>query len=206
MSRMSGLFTKLNLHFAVLGLVLALDIFIGVRFALAWRGSRADQSSEFVQQEIRYGQLRAQMQHLNGLPTKVDAADEDAQKFYGVRIAPNYSTMVAQLDGTADKDKVRLARSGYAQEVAIPGLTEVRIDANLSGQYTDMMHFINDLERDRDHVFFIINGVTLTGTQGGLVNLRLRLTTWLRSDAADLPPATDETAGAAGNAATQETP
>ncbi|HEX4006114.1 MAG TPA: hypothetical protein VHX60_08065 [Acidobacteriaceae bacterium] len=188
MKQLSGLFTKLNLHFAALGLVLALDIFIGARFVLAWSAIRSSQSSAFVQEQLRYGQLRAQMQHLNGLPAKVDAADEEAQKFYTARIAPNYSTMVAQLDGAAEKDNVRLARSGYAQEAAIPGLTGVRIDANLSGQYTDMMHFINDLERDRDHVFFILDGVTLTGQQGGLVNLRLKLRTWLRSDATDLPP------------------
>ena len=193
MNRASGLFTRLNLHLAAVGLVLALDIFIGVRFALAWRAIRADQSSEFVAQQLRYGQLRAQMQHLNGLPQKVDAADVDAQKFYRERIAPNYSTMLAQLMGAAEKDHVQLSRSGYAQASAIPGLTEVSIDAGLSGQYTDMMHFINDVERDKDHVFFLIDGITLTGQQGGLVNLRLRLKTYLRSDATDLPPATNAT-------------
>jgi type IV pilus assembly protein PilO len=195
MNRGGGLFTKLNLHLAAVGVVLALDIFTGVRFALAWRDIRADQSSGFVQQQLRYGQLRAQMQHLNGLPQKVDTADVDAQKFYEERIAPNYSTMLAQLMGTAEKDRVQLSRSGYAQETAIPGLTEVSIDAGLSGQYTDMVHFINDVERDKDHVFFLIDGITLTGEQGGLVNLRLRLKTYLRSDATDLPPATS--AGAA---------
>jgi hypothetical protein len=191
----AGLFTKLNLHLAFLTIVLGLDIFIGVRFALAWRAIRSDQSSAFVQEQIHYGQLRAQMQHLNGLPEKVDAADKDAQKFYDVRIAPNYSTMVAQLDGAAEKDKVRLSRSAYAQAPAISELTEVKIDAALSGQYTDMMHFINDLERDHEHVFFIIDGITLTGQQGGLVNLRLKLRTYLRSDAPDLPLATDASAG-----------
>jgi type IV pilus assembly protein PilO len=59
----------------------------------------------------------------------------------------------------------------------------------LSGQYSDLMHFINGMERDQDHVFFIINGVTLNGQQGGLVNLRLRLTTYIRAGANDLPPA-----------------
>jgi hypothetical protein len=49
------------------------------------------------------------------------------------------------------------------------------------------MHFINGIERDKDHVFFIINGVTLNGQQGGLVNLRLRMTTYLRAGATDLP-------------------
>jgi type IV pilus assembly protein PilO len=191
------IFSKLNLHLAALGIILALDVFVGVRFALAWQAIRADQSSAFVAQQLRYGQLRAQMQHLNGLPEKVDAADGDAQKFYQERIAPNYSTMLAQLMDTAEKDHVQLSRSGYAQEAAIPGLTDVRIDAGLSGQYTEMMHFINDVERDKDHVFFLIDGITLTGQQGGVVNLRLRLETYLRSNATDLPPATNTGAGEA---------
>lgn len=187
-------FSKLNLHFFVMGLVLAFDIFMGVRFALAWREIRSDQSSAFVQQQIHYGQLRAQMQHLNDLPQKVESSGEEAQKFYDARIAPNYSTVVAQLDGTMEKTNVRLAHSAYGQQPAIPGLTEVLIDAGLSGQYTDMMHFINDLERDRDHVFFIIDGVTFTGEQGGVVNLRLRLRTYLRSNAPDLPALTQTAA------------
>ncbi|MGB9145826.1 MAG: hypothetical protein WCC14_08405, partial [Acidobacteriaceae bacterium] len=140
-----------------------------------------------VQQQIRYGQLTAQMKHLNGLPEKVTQASVDAQKFYDERIAPNYSTIAAQLDGLTVKDQVRLARDEYSPSPAIDGLTEVRIDAGLSGQYTDLMHFINDLERDKDHVFFTIDAIALTGQQGGLVNLRLRLTTYLRAGATDLP-------------------
>jgi type IV pilus assembly protein PilO len=181
------LFTKLNLHLALLGLIFALDVFIGVRFALAWRAIRSDQSGAFVQQQIRYGQLTAQMKHLNGLPKKVDQASVDAQTFYDDRIAPNYSTIAAQLDGLTVKDQVRLARDEYSPSPAIDGLVEVRIDAGLSGQYTDLMHFINDLERDKDHVFFMIDAIALTGEQGGLVNLRLRLTTYLRAGATDLP-------------------
>ncbi|MGC2621424.1 MAG: hypothetical protein WA414_20435 [Acidobacteriaceae bacterium] len=188
MNSVRGFFNKLNLHFVALGLLLAVDIFLGVRYALAWEAIRSDQSSAFVQQEILYGQLRAQMAHLNDLPKKVDTADADAQKFYDARIAPNYSTMLAQLMDAAEKDHVQLSRSGYAQARAIPGLTQVNIDAALSGPYTNTMHFINDIERDRDHVFFIIDGITLTGQQGGMVNLRLKLTTYLRSDATDLPP------------------
>jgi hypothetical protein len=51
------------------------------------------------------------------------------------------------------------------------------------------MHFINGLERSK--TFFLINGLTLTGQQGGLVNLRLRLITYLRAgDLNQLPPLT----------------
>jgi type IV pilus assembly protein PilO len=180
--------TKLNLHLVALGAIVVVDIFLGVRFALAWSAIRSDQSGNFVQEQVRYGQLLAQMKHLNGLPQRVQQANLDAQKFYDARIAPNYSTVVAQLDGTAVKDQVRLTRDEYAQAQAPGGLTEVQIDAGLSGQYTDMMHFINDLERDKDHVFFTIERVAFTGEQGGLVNLRPRLITYLRAGAPDLPP------------------
>lgn len=187
------LFSKLNLHVAALVVLLGVDIFIGVQFALAWRAIRSDQSSEFTQQQIHYGQLQAQMRHLNGLPKKVEAADQDAQKFYDRRIAPNYSTIEAALSSAAGKSGVLYSRATYAPAPAIDGLTEVRIDAGLSGEYSGLMHFINDIERDKDHVFFIIDGVTLTGQQGGMVNLRLKLTTYLRAGATDLPPAAAQT-------------
>lgn len=189
----SGIFTKLNLHLFLLAVVVAADVFIGVRYALAWRAIRSGESGSFIQEGLRYKQLEMQMQHLNGLPKKVDAANEDAQKFYDERIPPNWSTVLAQLGEVATKNQVKLSRAAYAENAAIGGLTELHIDAGLSGQYSDLMHFINGIERDKDRVFFIIDGVTLTGQQGGLVNLRLRMTTYIRAGATDLPPAITET-------------
>ena len=59
------------------------------------------------------------------------------------------------------------------------------MDAGISGDYPAIMRFINSLERDQ--IFFIIRAMSLTGQQGGLVNLRLRVSTWLRP--ADAEPA-----------------
>lgn len=185
--------TKLNLHLLLLAIVVAADVFVGVRFGLAWRAIRSDRSPEFVQESARLAQLEAQMKHLNGLPEKVKASDANAQKFYDARIAANYSTVLAQLGAVATKSQVKLSRAAYVQNAAPAGdLTELHIDAGLSGQYSDLMHFINGLERDKDHVLFIINGVTLNGQQGGLVNLRLRMTTYIRGGATDLPQNTTD--------------
>jgi type IV pilus assembly protein PilO len=192
MNRLRSLLTLLNLHLAGLAVVLILDIVVGVKLALAWSAIRSDQSDAFAQEQIHYGQLQAQMMHLQGLPKKVDQSGKDAEKFYLSRIAPNYSTVAAELGVLATKDQVRWSRAEYTQTPAITGLTQVRIDASLSGQYTQLMHFINDLERDKQHVFFTVSGLSFTGQQGGLVNLRLRVDTWLRSDATDLPPAPDK--------------
>ena len=65
------------------------------------------------------------------------------------------------------------------------------MDASLSGEYPGLMRFINGLERDKN--FFLISGLTLTGQQGGVVNLRMRVITYLRAaDAAAIPVETAE--------------
>jgi hypothetical protein len=67
------------------------------------------------------------------------------------------------------------------------------MDAGISGDYPAIMRFVNSLERDQ--IFFVIRAMSLTGQQGGLVNLRLRVSTWLRpaDAAASGLPATPET-------------
>jgi hypothetical protein len=78
---------------------------------------------------------------------------------------------------------VKLTRVQYAYSPVLEGttgeLTESRMDAGLSGDYRPLVQFVNALERDK--MFFLITGVTLTGQQSGTVGLRLRLTTYLRS-------------------------
>jgi type IV pilus assembly protein PilO len=191
MKNLRKLFTLLNLHVAGVLILLGLNLFLLTRLVLAWHAASSDQSADYEAGHMTYVQLQAQMSHLQGLPEKVDQARKDADTFYEKRIAPNYSTMAGELGAVAGKDNVRLTRAQYTPTPAIDGLTEVRVDASLSGEYTQLIHFINDLERDKSHVFFIINTLTLSGQQGGLVNLRLRMTTYLRSSS-DLPPAAED--------------
>jgi type IV pilus assembly protein PilO len=74
----------------------------------------------------------------------------------------------------------------YTEAPPDQGLVEVRIDANLTGDYAALVRMISSLERDK--IFFIINGLTLTGQQTGTVSLRMRVTTYLRPGATgDIP-------------------
>jgi hypothetical protein len=67
--------------------------------------------------------------------------------------------------------------------VSTADLTEIRLNSGISGDYPQIMRFVNDLERDPN--FFVIRQMQLTSQQGGLVNLRLEVSTWLRP--ADVP-------------------
>jgi type IV pilus assembly protein PilO len=187
MNQLRRIFTLLNLHIAGVVVLAGVFLFVGGKAIVAVHDAGAAQSASFAQQQIRYAQLQAQMAHIQGLPQKVDQARDEGAQFYDKRIAPNYSTVAEELGAIEVKDQVRMSRASYTAAPAIEGLRELRIDANLSGDYAPLMHFINDLERDRNHVFFIIDGLTLTGQQGGLVNLRLRVSTWLQAGATDIP-------------------
>ena len=190
MNRLRGFFTLLNLHVAAVVVLLGLNLFLLTRLLFAWHAASADQTADYTSEHMTYVQLESQMSRLQGLPQKVDKARVDADKFYEKRISPNYSTMLSELGKLETKNNVRLTRAQYTASPAINGLTELRIDASLSGEYTALMHFINDAERDKNGVFFMINTLTLSGQQGGLVNLRLRMTTYLRSGS-DVPPPSD---------------
>ncbi len=187
MNKPRDLFTALNFHIAGLAAILLLDIFLGTKVVLAMRAINSDESPAFAAQEVQYGRLRAKMSQIRDLPAKVANASKQAAQFVDARISPNYSTIAAELGDLAAQDNVRLANAQYTPAPAIKGITRVQIDASLSGQYAPLMHFINDLERDKHHVFFIITGLAFNGQQGGMVNLRIRVDTYLRSSATDLP-------------------
>ena len=59
----------------------------------------------------------------------------------------------------------------YAQRPPANNLSEIVIDAGITGEYPQIMKFINSIERDK--IFFVITGMSLTGQQAGAVNLRL---------------------------------
>lgn len=183
------LISVLNLHFAGVALLLILNLVLGVRLFLAWSTLRAANSDELAREQTAYRALELETRPLHDLPAKVVKANTQAEDFYASRFPAAYSTISASLDDLATKNSVRRTRTSYVQTPGVAGLAEVRIDTSLSGEYAPLMHYINGLERSK--TFFIINGLTLTGQQGGTVNLRLRLTTYLH--AADLdrlaPPA-----------------
>jgi type IV pilus assembly protein PilO len=64
------------------------------------------------------------------------------------------------------------------QALSTDGVTELRIDGAVMGDYVSVAHFINAMERSKS--FFLIENLALTGAQGGLVNLQLRIGTYIR--------------------------
>lgn len=179
----SGTFNLLNLHFAAVGLLAIINVVLLVQLFLAWHTLRTNRPEQLAEEQAQLRAAELQAMPLRNLPQRISGSTDGANHFYGARVPGADSAVVAELGSLAQKANVRLARVQTGFAPALKDVLEVRMDASVSGDYVPVMHFINSLERDK--MFFVINGLTLNGQQGGLVNLRLRVTTYLHGADAD---------------------
>lgn len=183
--------SPLTWHVAGFAVLLVLAIFLAVRLGFDWAAMNSRSSEVLAGKQTQLKVLEVQTAPLHGLDQRVEKTREQIDSFYQKRIPSDYSVISSRIGELAVTSGVRLSRVQYAQEKPGVELTEISMDAGISGDYPAIMRFINSLERDR--IFFIIRGMSLTGQQGGLVNLRLRVSTWLRpadAEASGLPMAT----------------
>ena len=170
--------SPLTWHYAGFGVLLALAIGMGVRMGLDWAAIDRSAEQTVVGKQVQLRALELGTKPLRGLDKRVEQTREELHNFFQKRIPPSYSSISSRFGDLAVKSGVRLSRVQYTQGPPGPDLTEISMDAGISGEYPQIMQFINSLERDQ--VFFVIRAMSLTGQQGGLVNLRLRASTWLR--------------------------
>jgi Tfp pilus assembly protein PilO len=181
--------SPLNWHAAGFIVLLALVIGLAVRLGLDWAATNGRSSDALAQKQVELKAMDLQTAPLRGLDKRVDESRTQIRAFYDKRIPPDYSSISTRIGELEVKSGVRLSRVQYTQGPPGSDLTEISMDCGISGSYPDIMRFINSLERDQN--FFVIRAMQLAGQQGGQVNLRLRVSTWLRpADAAasGLPP------------------
>jgi type IV pilus assembly protein PilO len=191
--------SPLNLHWAGVGLLVLVNLYLLGHMAFLWHASSNYNADAVEEQQIALKAAGIAVKPLRGLDAKLASTTEEADRFYRQRLPMSYSEVANELGALTKKDVVRLVGAQYVPATVLVGssgeLTELKIDARLSGDYRPLVLLLNSLERDK--MFFVINGVTLTGQQTGTVNLRLRLTTYLRGG---VPPETKDVAPPAGGA------
>jgi hypothetical protein len=174
--------SPLNLHFAGVGLLVLINVYLLVHMAFLWQQAASNDANAVAQQRVALKSAQVAAEPLRGLDAKLEQATAEADKFDRQRLPATDSEVLAELGALTKKQNIRYTRGAYTHKAVLAGsageLTQVQIDASLSGDYRPLVEFINSLERDK--MFFVISGVTLTGQQTGTVNLRLALTTYLR--------------------------
>jgi type IV pilus assembly protein PilO len=181
--------SPLTWHIAGFVVLLIITVVLGIRLGLDWTATNRHSNDVFAGKQVELKALDLETAPLRGIDGRVDQARLKMAGFEQKRIPPNYSSIDARIEELQLASGVRLARVQYTQGPPGSGLTEISVDTNISGDYPAIMRFVNSIERDQ--TFFVIRTMSFTGAQGGLVNLRMQLSTWLRpADAAasGLPP------------------
>ena len=181
--------SPLTWHYACFAVLLVLVIGLAVRFGLDWAATNGSSTNALAGKQIELKALDLETAPLRGLDKRVDISRDAIKTFYNKRIPASYSSFATRIGELEVASGVRLSRLQYTQSPPGADLTEISLDAGITGTYPQIMHFINSVERDQN--FFIIRTMALTGQQGGVVSLRLKVSTWLRpadAEASGLPP------------------
>lgn len=170
--------SPLTWHYVGFVLLLAVTIFLAVRVGLDWVAIDSHASEVLASKQVELKAMELQTTPLRGLDKRVEQSREQVNAFYAKRIPPNYSTIAGRVGELQVASGVRLTRMEYTQGAPGNYLTKISLDASINGEYPAIMRFINSLERDP--IFFLIEGMKLTGQQGGTVSLRMQVSTWMR--------------------------
>jgi type IV pilus assembly protein PilO len=166
---------RLGIVFAALALI---DVAAIAMLLTPLAGSEATRQQQLRQLWL---ELKArQSAPWRGVDKKIPLVEHEIDDFYRDRFASGYSAISMNLDRVASETGVKMTAEKYSQkDAAISGLERIEVEADLSGDYLQLVRFINALERSR--LFFIVDDVQLGGEQSGIVKLQIKLETYLRA-------------------------
>jgi hypothetical protein len=123
-----------------------------------------------------------EVEPLRGVDKKIVLAKGQISQFYKDRFAARDSDLAEELGKVASGSGVRILQAKYKQEdLTGAGIVPVEIEGNFSGDYLQLIRFINALERSKQ--FFTVDSVSLAGESAGPVRLEVKMHTYLRSGA-----------------------
>jgi type IV pilus assembly protein PilO len=171
--------TRKNLKTA-LAVMAAVDVLAAVVYFSPLVGSAETRRQELNTLQTELITKTRQVAPLKDLPQKVVLAGHEITDFYKKRFPTEESQILTKLGKIAAANGVTIDHEKYKVEPAdAGGLEPVEIEADFSGNYTSLAHFINAMERDE--MFFIINSVTLGGQPQGPVKLSVKLEAYLKA-------------------------
>jgi Tfp pilus assembly protein PilO len=120
-----------------------------------------------------------EVEPLRGMDTKIVLAKKQIGVFYHDRFAAQDSDLLNELGKLAAANGVHMQQAKYKEEdTEISGVIPVEIDGSFSGDYLQLVRFINALERSK--LFFAVDSVDLASQSTGPVKLQITMHSYLR--------------------------
>ena len=182
------LFSPLGLHAVGFGMLAIATIVLGIRVGLDWRATSSSNVDAMAGKQAELRTLELQTAPLRGLDKKVDLSRTQIDEFYAKRIPPSYSAILERLGELKAKGPVQSEHGlRYTQAKGSGDLTEIRMDAGVSGDYPGH-HAVYQWPGTQPDFFYDSRHGVERAAEWDVVNLRLQVSTWLRpADAAGIP-------------------
>jgi hypothetical protein len=117
---------------------------------------------------------------LRSIDVKMLLAKTQITGFYKNRFAERDSELLVELGKLANDNGIRMQQARYKEEdPETPGVIPIEIEGSFSGDYLQLVRFINTLERSK--MFFEVDGVELAGESKGPVKLQITIHSYLRT-------------------------
>jgi len=120
-----------------------------------------------------------EVEPLRGMDKKIVLAKDQISGFYKDRFADRDSDLANELGKLTTQNGVRIQQAKYKKEDAEnSGIIPVEIEGSFSGDYLQLVRFINALERSK--LFFAVDSIDLAGESAGPVKLEIKMHSYLR--------------------------
>lgn len=171
-----------------LGILVAADIALGVYSYQLASVPRTPQAA-FDKENLQLKLLRGDIEHAQSIRDDMPKTRKDCDKFEQSLPAASTgdSVIYSELYEIAAKSGLHIvALANKQKSVENRGLSEVSIEATVSGEYGSVVRFVNSLQRSP--TFYILDGLALgSDTQeqkaGGPIRVTLHIRTYFREAA-----------------------
>ena len=165
-----------------IGTMLAVDVIALAVLFSPLVGSEDSRRLQLSQLRVELQAKTVQVAPLRDIDKKIVLAKGQIGGFYKDRFAAKDSDLLNELGKLAPENGVRMQQAKYKEEDAeASGVIPVEIEGSFSGDYLQLVRFINTLERSK--MFFDVDSVDLAGESAGPVKLQITIHSYLRSGA-----------------------
>jgi Tfp pilus assembly protein PilO len=183
---------------AALGVLLALNLIAAGLVMYPPGGSPEQLQKQLQQLQADIQQGKAALQRSRVIAAKVDRGRTEGDQFmkeYFLDGKTTYSTIVSELVGAGKRANIKAKDHSYITE-PIEGsddLTMMSITGAYEGSYSDLLHFVNEIDRTKR--LLIIENLAAQPQQGagGMLNIAIKFDTFVK----ELPAAIASAPGAA---------
>ena len=189
----------------ILGMLVALNLIAAGLVMFPPGGSPEQIQAQLQTLQAQILQRKTQLTRARNIAGKVDRGRKEGDQFidqYFLNSATTYSTIVGELVGAAKRANIKMKENSMVTE-PIEGsedLTMMSITAAYEGTYSDLLHYVNEIDRTKR--LLIIENLVAQPQQGsaGVLNISIRFDTFIkeRAMAAATSGGTDTATGVSG--------